>query len=418
MWQFIELIRGDTTLKCMKICLDRSRGASLDIHLFYSEQFGYMWNGRIEDILSTLLPHSSRWREFRWRTHSLEVHARFLMCLQGSREFPILESLVLRTGEEDVPDHPGDYEVPVLEAALFPQVRNVELLQLPLKWDQWPFANLTHLCLRELDESQFTLSQLAGLLSSSLSLVDLSLVGSAPSELDTSSPSPITLPSLRSFRLENLSEVSQALSVMRLVRAPNLQQLMVRRWYNDDYSDAISLIGSPSTGYPSIIHLNIGMIGLGSNIERQLVYEEIFRPPAGITKLTVYYLDDIGEILDPFPKSAERPVSETPISQYVLLPSLSSLRPIGIPYDTIHRVLSRRKEIEHPISRVVLRPDTAQDQTREITAFVDVIDYCEEFDNPGSEMEYDGEEWDDDGLNTLDDMFSEPGDFSYEADWE
>ncbi len=404
----------------LKICLDRSRGASLDIHLYRVDRVGFVWDDRTEEILYTLLPHSSRWREFWWKTHSVEAHARFLTCLQGSHEFPILESIVLFTGPKEVLYFPSYYEVPVLEAALFPRVRNVELFQLPLRWEQWPFVNLTRLCLQELgSEFQLTLSQLAGLLSSSSSsLADLSLVASAPSQLDASSPSSVILPSLRSFRLESLSEVSHALSVMRLVRAPNLERLIVRHWRNDDYSDAVSLIGFASTGYPSVTHLNIGMIELGFNMQGRVVYEEIFRSLAGITELTVYSLDDTG--LDPSPKSTERPVSETPISQSVLLPSLSSLRPIGIPYDIIHRVLSRRKEIGHPISRLVLHPNTAQEQIREITAFVDVVEYCEdEFDNLDIEMESEEEEWDDGIYDTYDGMsvFSESEDDFGEGDW-
>ena len=68
----------------------------------------------------------------------------------------------------------------------------------------------------------------------------------------------------------------------------------------------------------------------------------------------------------------------------------------------------------------MLHPNTAQEQTREITAFVDVVEYCEdEFDNLDIEMESEEEESDDGIYDTYDgiSIFSESEDDFGAEDW-
>lgn len=173
-----------------------------------------------------------------------------------------------------------------LDAAMFSQVRNAGLSGLPLRWEQWPFANLTPLCPQDFCEFAFTLPQLAGILSSYPSLVDLLLISSPPYEgpRGIAPHSPVILPSLRSFRFEHLFEVTETLSMMRSARTPNLEQPIVLRWWSHDYSEAISLISSASTGYPSITRL--------ASLQCRSVYEGIFESLADLTELTVYSIED------------------------------------------------------------------------------------------------------------------------------
>ncbi|KAF8334271.1 uncharacterized protein EI90DRAFT_3051672 [Cantharellus anzutake] len=370
MWQYITLLPGDVNLYKTKLCLNRSKGAPLDIHLSSYDLFSL---AEIDNFLDVLLPHSSRWREFKCTVDDYVAHVNFLSRLHNYHTKPrILETLVLHADEMSLPI---GFEAPRLDISFFSHAHSVSLRGLTIQWENWPFANLTQLQLRGPDTPQFTLTQFSQMLSSALSLVDLSLVQCHPSQPHTS-PEPVVLPLLRSFRLERLPSVIHAALLMQSVKAPSLETLVIRYWSEVGEEELPSSIRSSITGYASIKHLNIGMLGT-SSAQRRSDYEHIFRSFAGVTDLTLYFETSYSlEHLNLLVKSEHTLGPSTDVaSPSVLLPSLNSLRPIGFPYGALHSFVKTRKEIGYPVRRIVLPPYSWSGVDEGFSKYLDVIDH-------------------------------------------
>ncbi len=396
MWQYITMSEADPEYRWTQLWLERSKEVPLDIDLYWSDAGDLPGLAddetcRIRDIL---IPHARRWREFSFNVDTFEMNHIMLQALSELQEpLPLLEGLMLYNNDDFEPEDlftPTHLRSPIdVPSTIFPRVRQVELWGVHIAWESWPFKNLTRLALSyHTHDIQYSPAQFISMLNSSPNLEYLKLNGSGPFPFGTNLETPftlqLTLPSLRALHLSFIYEPLHILFLTHLLRAPNLESLTIKDWYEGDFSAVISLMGVSSNaerarnrfGYPSVTRLSIGGITTLNVNHGVRAFTELFRDMKNVTHLMINCKEmdqDIfeslivpkGEVGTIVPQDGEGSESdrvgdvgsscngtELGVS---LLPSLGTLKPIGIPWQDVSAFLSKRQEQGRPLSHVLIR---------------------------------------------------------------
>lgn len=225
-------------------------------------------------------------------------------------------------------------------------------MRLPLDWESLTFAHLTTLELSFIRSSNhYTLNQLRRILAASPRLEHITLRQAIPSAQGESPVHFLTIRSLKSLFLRDFNSVSELERCVNLIRAPNLETLMLRDFTQGDYGSAmISLGGVPGKGgYNTVKKLRMGGINLYSLNQQGLAGDFLSLFPH-VTHLILdkdiqdYYLtvldmerieDGIENVIPPFP-------------------SLRTLQTTSFDAVSFLKFLKRRKDYGHPLNTVLL----------------------------------------------------------------
>lgn len=379
----------------LDICLQRSAGYPLDIVLNWSPPEGGEISGlvalavgtsadmrELELTLSSLLPHVARWRDLSVSFYEIGLAVLFFERLTAVPILPV-ESLHLQVTDfavtdSDESDNGSDPINLPFPTCAFPSLRTLGILGVPFSepWSNFPFKNLITLELRWIPSAQgFTLPQLCKMLEASPSLESFHLRGPPRTFRDIERRTySVSLDKLKSLTLASMPDVDAFITAARLVRAKNLETLILNL-FHDDFQPAILALGDgrSRTGYRNISRLEIDGIEVYSRGAAEQAYMEMFKSMPKINHLSVNFRASHDTSMLEALKACEARGVDTKM----LLPKLRTLQLNELPGDRVISLLSIRKANKRPVATVQLNgyETWTAAELRDIKRYVKNLDF-------------------------------------------
>lgn len=402
LWARIErqkLRTAEDRTSWLDICLQRSAGFPIYIALNWLGPRGEEIvpldadTRDLELTLSSLLPHVARWRDLSVNFYDLGLALLFFDRLNAVPTLP-LESLHLQVTDFVDSDESEDGSSPTnlpFPACAFPSLRKLGIFGIPFSepWSNFPFKNLISLELSWIPSAQgFNLAQLSKLLQASPSLESFHLRGPPRTfqEIDGRAHS-VSLDKLQSLTLASMPNADIFITAARLIRAKNLETLILRSLFDEDFEPAILALGDgrSRTGYRNISRLEIDGIEVYSRGAAEQAYMEMFKSMPGINHLSVNFRNSH----DTSSLEALKACEARGVNTKMLLPKLKTLQVNHLPSDRIVSLLSCRKANHRPVATVQLNGHEtwSAGELRDIQRYVKNLEFFYPSDHPLVESE-------------------------------
>lgn len=437
LWNIIEIyhipIRRNTT-KWINLCLERSASCPLDFEFEFSidddpkdrgpfeieidEGILVTDTGSITRLMKMLQRHCSRWRSFWVSFEGTSLTQYFFAFFSEDGEpLPMLERLVTYQNEdyEEEDLALGTFKPTHIPSHIVPNVKCFHNWSIPLRWDlPFPFRNLKELDLSYFPDSMSPdISQLYDALAASLDLVELELRAPRPfyhfPPIDQQHPS-VQLHSLKKLRISQPTDAYELVRLMRLIRAPNLQTLILQQLLDADFGFAIRQMGEERSdcGYPSVTQLRLDGLEIAREDQAEEAYRALFMSMPLITHLSV---DGSQTSNTRSPFRAMRHIlddAHTPSNNIksmkdlkVVLPNLSTLQVDDVNMTELCETLVWRKGLGRQVETLLLRAGSQPEGVEE-TAFeildAELVGTLEWYEP--SESEYDSDDFSDSSVDS------------------